>query len=313
MYSLYSQLFEGLTDYLLNYTSNETQETEKQKGPIASGKILAHIDSEGKGQLERRILHDYTYNRFEAELERKNSLLEYNSSSKEDILNQITPGKIVKVEGSANFNDMEAIGELVKRFNEFGYSLTYVTTHEERQQNLNRLNTELVKASKKGQGQIQKEIKNISKTVKSIAESDGFYLDEDFLGSLGILLDYGYNKQFEIQIMPHGKRDNKPFFSCILKKDCLREDSEMISKKFSRQAPGIFCLLGIVCQSPKQDARPVNKDVEKIKHLKHAMSNMINALCEIETGFVGRFDNEIVIDPIAFYRDIVFQLNENTI
>ena len=43
MYSLSSQIFEGITEYVLNEHSSENQESENQKGPVGSGKVLADI------------------------------------------------------------------------------------------------------------------------------------------------------------------------------------------------------------------------------------------------------------------------------
>jgi hypothetical protein len=43
MYSLSSQIFEGITEYILKENGSEDQNTESQKGPIASGKVLADV------------------------------------------------------------------------------------------------------------------------------------------------------------------------------------------------------------------------------------------------------------------------------
>lgn len=43
MYSISSQIFEGITDSLVNYQESTTGQTEKQKGPIDSGRIMGDI------------------------------------------------------------------------------------------------------------------------------------------------------------------------------------------------------------------------------------------------------------------------------
>ena len=64
MYSISSQLFEGLTEYVIHSKKGESESTESQKGPIASGKILAEIISSGQEELSKKFLHDYSYTLF---------------------------------------------------------------------------------------------------------------------------------------------------------------------------------------------------------------------------------------------------------
>ena len=71
IYSLYSQVFEGLTDHVVNYSEAEAVEENRQKGPRGSGRFLMDLTSERTGQQEKRFLHDYTFSLFEKELESK--------------------------------------------------------------------------------------------------------------------------------------------------------------------------------------------------------------------------------------------------
>ncbi len=43
MYSISSQIFEGITEYLMNYEESTKEESEEQKGPISSGRVVADI------------------------------------------------------------------------------------------------------------------------------------------------------------------------------------------------------------------------------------------------------------------------------
>lgn len=43
MYSLSSQLFSGITEYIVSSRSEQESESADQKGPIGSGRILAEI------------------------------------------------------------------------------------------------------------------------------------------------------------------------------------------------------------------------------------------------------------------------------
>jgi hypothetical protein len=58
MYSISSQVFEGLTEYALHHTRREKQDSEEQRGPVGSGRLLADIVSEQSGVTEKRFFHD---------------------------------------------------------------------------------------------------------------------------------------------------------------------------------------------------------------------------------------------------------------
>ena len=61
MYSISSQLFEGLTEYVVHNERRENESSETQKGPMASGRILAEILSSSEQELSKKVLHDYSY------------------------------------------------------------------------------------------------------------------------------------------------------------------------------------------------------------------------------------------------------------
>ena len=89
------------------------------------------LASERIGQQEKRFLHDYTFTLFEEELKAQQKVLTYDSTASEEYFNTLTPGSIIRVKGSAIFNDIKAICDLLKEFNQFGEAITYVTTYSE--------------------------------------------------------------------------------------------------------------------------------------------------------------------------------------
>ncbi|MEW6529348.1 MAG: hypothetical protein AB1473_00840 [Thermodesulfobacteriota bacterium] len=305
MYSLSSQLFEGLTEYLLKYGEATKAEEEKQKGPFASGNLWAHVTSDREGQQEKRILHDHTYTLFESELDKLGGLIQCDSSSAEDTIAKIVPGALVRVKGWAQFNDMKAIGDLIKSFNDVGYAMAYLTTHKATGTN-DHQTEEIVRAQKdRNRKSRMKAIqKAMSDATTKFAEENNLRLDDKFLESLGKVLSYGYSEDFELQIRPYGKVPGRPFFSSLLKRSFLREEEAFITRKFSRQAPGTFCLLGIVCQCLDQSEPEGSSIPAEPQNMRQAVGTMLSALCDIEQGFLGRWEEEVVLDPVALYREI---------
>jgi len=56
LHSLSSQIFEGVTEYVLNESSTESESSESQKGPVGSGKILGDILRQGEKTSVKKIL-----------------------------------------------------------------------------------------------------------------------------------------------------------------------------------------------------------------------------------------------------------------
>lgn len=65
MYSISSQLFEGLTEYVLSGKKSEYAKSEEQKGKILSGNLMGEILVKEQSSTEKKYLHDYAYNLFE--------------------------------------------------------------------------------------------------------------------------------------------------------------------------------------------------------------------------------------------------------
>ena len=68
MYSISSQLFEGLTEYVLSGKKSEYAKSEEQKGKILSGNLMGEILVKEQSSTEKKYLHDYAYNLFENKL-----------------------------------------------------------------------------------------------------------------------------------------------------------------------------------------------------------------------------------------------------
>ena len=68
MYSISSQLFGGLTEYILQDSKKTATEDDQQKKHAFSGKIMREIYQLEKGSSEKRFFHDYAYSLFEKNL-----------------------------------------------------------------------------------------------------------------------------------------------------------------------------------------------------------------------------------------------------
>lgn len=301
MYSISSQIFEGITESLTSYQGYTTEKGEQQKGPVASGRVMADILKSESRTQEKKYLHDYSYTLFEEQLRKLGKVLSLSAENIDEKIEQIDGAGFVEIRGKAVFNDMKIIKSTTEGFNELGEALAYITNFsemEEVRQQLQKMEKSTKDRNQKAK--IRQRLKKLE-NIKAFAKEQGLYHDSVFLEKLTFVLDYGFQNQFIVQ-MPIG-----PYtFSADCKRDDLREDEYSLIRKYSRFAEKEFVLVGTVAQSSREsvDGEEDTDVSQEPRHMKEAIMNMVEALFTIESSFSGKLANEIIVDPIAIYREI---------
>ena len=302
MYSISSQIFEGITEYLVNYQGTKKELTEEQKGPIGSGRVLADILISGSGIQERKYLHDYSYKLFEDHLVASERVLNIDASNIDTAITNIDSKSFVKIKAKATFNDINMIKATTERFNELGEALAYITNYKTIEEVKKQLETaEKTTTDRNQKAQLHHKLKALT-DIKTIAKQTGLTQDKLFLEKLRLILEYGFQDQFEV-LMTIGEH----LFSANIKREYLRENEHILVRKYSRQAEKDFVLFGTVAQSSKQMTEPSKKEMPATTeqpHIKEAVMKLVDALSAVESTFTGRLNNEIIIDPIAIYREL---------
>lgn len=311
LYSISSQLFEGLTEYIVHTHSQNQNEEESQKGPIGSGRVLADIFREEHKTEERKNLYDYAFNILEDELTNNEKVIKiddtnYNSTDFKDFT-------FIKVIGKAIFNDMNILSKTVEEFNKIGEALGYLSTYESFEKQKQEMNEEIKQIKDRNQRAKAKQMINKSnKAFKEYLEENNLILDETFISHLKYILDFGYQGQFEIKI-PFGEEDNKHLFSSILNRKYLKEDEFELISKYSRKTEKKFTIFGILTQNERiipseeldnEEDFEDREDSTESSIMKEAILNLVDKLSGVENTFTGRLSYEYIIDPIAVYREI---------
>ncbi|MDP3878647.1 MAG: hypothetical protein Q8Q50_16885 [Methylobacter sp.] len=300
MYSLSSQIFEGVTEYVLNEKSSESENTESQKGPVSSGRILGDILRQADKKTEKKILSDFSYTLFEKKLLDDDKVIEVDESFLiEGLRNKAESISFIKVTAKVVFNDMKLIKGTLKNFNSIGLALAHVTNVTE----INEVNAQLEKAKlhakdRNQQSKVASQDKVVMKAIEKRAKDQGLQLNQAFLDNLALLLDYGFQDQLDIQMQLIDF-----MVSANLKRDCLRESEELIIKKYSRQTECRFVMFGIITQY-KRDKLDGIKEPSSTPSIKEALMSVITQLTNLEETFIGRLSNEVIIDPIALYTEL---------
>ena len=257
MYSISSQLFEGLTEYIVKTEKNSKTEKEVQKGPITSGRVLADIIELDTNQTEKKFLHDFSYNLFEDELIKEGRVLEIDKDNIVDNIGKIEDFSFVKISGNVAFNDLKIMEDTIRNFNDIGEAIGYVTQKAEYDEEMKKLNETIKTISDRNQkAKARAQLKSTG-NFKKILKEQGLNMDSEFLEKLADILDYGYNQQFEVQVPLRAEDGSYRLFSAQLKRENLKDDEHSIIKKYSRETEKEFKLFGILTQRLKTKDKKV--------------------------------------------------------
>lgn len=293
LYSLSSQVLEGLTEYLLTETNSAKETSESQKGPVASGKVLADAMKHSSTSVERRVLHDHAFALFEDKIVESGQVTDISVGAPQ--ANQ-PPKSFVRVAAPASFIDAAKITNLLRNFNRVGEALACVTNQVEIQAALKAVDQAKVRMKDKNKlAQFTKQAKEITDPA-SLAKTQGLYQDPKFLENLSLLTEFAFADHLEVQ-----QRIDDMLYSTPLKRDFLREPEGLMIRKYSRKTEKSLVVLGLVTQT----AAPPNTTTAgpdfKPSNMKEAVANMIDHIAVMEATLSGKMEREVVIDPIAVY------------
>lgn len=308
MYSISSQLFEGLTEYIVKNEREDNQESESQRGPIGSGRILGDIIQKSSEQTEKKFLHDYSYNLFEKALIDKKKVIEVDKTNINLTIPKLKEYSFIKVKGRVVFNDLKIIEDTMSKFNDVGYAIGYVTRKAAYDEEMKNLNEKVKQIGDRNQKAKAKHYLKNKTEFSKILKEEGLQLDEDYLKHLSYLINYGYNQQFEVQI----PLTETCLFSAQFDRNNLKDDEHRIIKKYSRETEKEFVLFGIITQINKesekeallQDKTDDWGDGDENPNMKEALMNFVRTLTGVEKSFTGKLDYEYVIDPISLYLEL---------
>lgn len=300
MYSLSSQMFEGVTAHVLTESTSTNEDSKTQKGPVGSGLVLAEAIRSNIRNTEKKFLHDYSYAIFEKELLEKDRVIDLcvEPSEKERLSELLKSRTFIKVKAKAIFNDVNKINELFSEFNSIGEAIALATNFP----HLNALKEQLKEIKKTNTdrnqiSQLESKIKSIT-NPSNLAKEQGLHQDQKFLDSLAKLTQFGFSDLFEIQ-----QKIQDIIYTSCLKRDNLRETEDSLIKKYSRKTNKDIVIFGMITQGFESNIDEAKEEFE-ISNMKTGLMNMIESLSNIETSISGRQSNEIIIDPIAVYVEV---------
>ena len=295
MYSISSQLFEGMTQYILQENVAGINEEEQQKGNFLSGRFMADMMFQTKSKSEMRNLHDFAFNLFEKELEERNLLYDIKP---DDELEELQDKGFVRLRGKIIFCDYPRMQYIVENFNSIGRALGYVQLQAVTDQIREARNAAAAFKDREQRNKAQQKINITEKQIEDQLKNLGLIIDDKYVKNLSTVLRFGFQDGFEIRMVI----DRSPLsYSAVINQSYLKEKESVLVSKYSRMTEKEFTILGVVTQAG--NPKPVVPELVG-NDMKTAAQGMHEMIANLEMQFNGRSANECIIDPIAVFTEL---------
>lgn len=280
MLSISAQMSGGITEFLsiqdseseIQMDKQETHEGATDRKKVSTNtEIMGNILRSELGGEKHKILHDYSYSIFEEEISK--SIVDVNSNNIGASIKEIKNSGFVRVKSKVAFTDIRKIIYTAENFNQLVKAIENFSNLSANQSNTNR-------NSRSRQTRDQT-------------------LDNKSMKELAAVLEFGYQDQFKVVM---------DLDSSIFEADCnreyLRDDEYSLIRKYSRFPEMEFVLVGIVTQIGNSPNQYDEIEYNQSASLKENVMSVTKALSDLESKFLEKLDNEIIIDPIAIFTEI---------
>ncbi|MFA0053891.1 DUF6414 family protein [Vibrio echinoideorum] len=301
LYSFSSQLFEGITDFVLNeeFLDKSTEKSSKDGTPITSSQVIANVIRETSKTTEKKFLHDHAFNLFEYELDEKNKILNTSSYDSDEELNAaIFDYSFIKIKARILISDVDEIVYFLQNFNQIGEDLEL----SQMQESMRIIDSKLLKDKIKDKEKAFEAEFNKGYNIKKQAFDKGLRHPKMWSEALTNLIELNASHalQFHQQYL-------NTIFSSYVEPDYLRENLTSFKRKYSRLSDKEFTVLGLICHKPANEDKnlePITLTENSQEGIKTRLRAMAASLLGVEKFSYGQEDNEVVIEPIAIYTEL---------
>lgn len=294
LYSFSSQLFEGITDFVLNeeFLDKSTEKSSKDGTPITSSQVIANVIRETSMTTEKKFLHDHAFNLLEKQLESDNLLLDLtnSTSSYSNLCN--SEKSFVKIKSPGMFLDLRELQEFFLHFDNIAEALTILPLTEViRELEAKKAEDGLKNPEvKKRQAELDKYIRTNKANISGLPERS--------TASFHTIME-----RFGDKLIRFKQSHQDISFSSYLEPSNLRDPITSIYRKYSRKTAKDFVVLGVISHATNTPPPELNK-AEGDSNIFSHIENMGEHLYNLESTFSGRKGNEVIIEPIAIYTQL---------
>lgn len=317
LYSLYSQVFEGVADQIIkSYVALESR-SDISKNLLASSNLETQV-AEASRRTESTFLYDHMYNLLEDKI--KSAILENPDLSKDDFREVLDDAFVLKIDGAAEIEDYARIKEFMGKFNDIAGAIAYAGMISDEGKGDSEIENEINRESDRNTKAKLRALQKAKKNPKKLAEAMGIAQDETLLNNLIMFTDMFNPEGFEITVVPM-PGDNKVVYRGILNRKWLRMEPKFLRSLFGGYAEGGWTMVGKVTYLPgatipdiddEDDEDDVSEDEEPAVSMRDAFRAMFNkALAFDRITLESDSRIEIIMSPLAIYREKTICLKED--
>jgi hypothetical protein len=250
---------------------------------------------------QARVFEDGAFIALESKLQEVGKLVTVTAAES----THLAGASFIRVTGPATFTDVAAIKGHVEQFYKIGQAITYVSGYAEVNQEITALRDQVARAKTGSEkGKLMHRIQELQSQTAKAAEFSGLRMDPDFLSSLSMLLEYGFGGDLQLRVTLNGEGPGETLqFDAPLDRRFLREADASLVRKYARKTQKPLTMVGVVTQAGEVPPAPANPSLEGA-NMKQAVTQMVDGIAGVEGTFFGRRPHEIVVDPIAVYREL---------
>jgi hypothetical protein len=320
LYSLYSQVFEGVADQIIQSYMDASTTTDTQKESLLKGGSIEAQVAEMSRRTENKFLYDHMYNLFEGKV--RGAILESPSATTANFREVIGQAFLIKVSGAAEIEDYTRLNIVMSKFNEVGEAIAYasVLAEEELSKAISQLqetveqipdrNTK-AKAKERFGKQTDK-----SRLAKQHAKEVGLHQDEQNVKNLNLISELFYPEGFDVTVTPNDG-DGSIVYRGVLDKKWLRVQPNLLRALYGGYVESKWTMVGQVTylpggQLPTNEDSPSVVEGDESPSMRNPYRNMFRAARVVERMFLeskGRID--VVVSPLAIYHEMPFPLPSN--
>lgn len=292
LYSFSSQLFDGVTEYVLNEHNLEHKDVDTQKGKLASGRVIANVIKEASSSTTKKFLHDHSFNLFKQELLQSNRILDITieTLSYSEVCN--TDKSFVRIRAKGKFIDLNEIQTLFTNFSKISEAITNVSSIKQLQA------LDILKAANDNPAEIKKQQSQLDKALKQKSAERAANMPKRSVTGFETIIE-----NFGDDIVRFQQKIADVVYSTCLSQEYLREPLKNIYRKYSRKTAKEFIVIGFISHADGTQPTEIKNVPAEASMLQH-MIGMAENLYDLEQKFGGKASNEIIIEPIAIYTEL---------
>lgn len=311
LYSMYSQIFEGVTDQVVEQRINQllTGETTSHRGSTVESEA-----TEASKRTESGFLHDHMYTRLEEKL--ASSLVDGNSIEPAQAKSELLTNPLVKISGRAEIEDYDRLKQFFDEFNRMGEIVTFskVTSNPETDARLQELQLAAVQAniSKDQVRKLEREIEKLL-NIKQNAILSNLAQNPILMQNLKDFTEMFHPSGYDVLITPF--ENPTVHYRGALNKEWLRSNPQLLINLYGGQSEVPWTMVGLTTHIQGTFVSQAgNATISVTDGLSQADENNPMMLDVIRVNFrqqrvfermflESNTETEIIMSPLAIYRE----------